>query len=92
MKKLYVVLGFVFLIIGLIGLLLPVMPTIPFLIVSSAYFSISMPAISASFVAASLSNSVQVGERNIRVSEIIAEHIRPANEGVISTPFSQYIW
>ena len=39
MKKLYVVLGFVFLIIGLIGLLLPVMPTIPFLIVSSAYFS-----------------------------------------------------
>ena len=39
MKKLYVVLGFVFLIIGLIGLLLPVMPTIPFLIISSAYFS-----------------------------------------------------
>lgn len=39
LKKLYIALGFLFLIIGLIGLLLPVMPTIPFLIISSAYFS-----------------------------------------------------
>ena len=39
LKKLYIILGFLFLIIGIIGLLLPIMPTVPFLVISSAYFS-----------------------------------------------------
>ena len=48
----------------------------------------SMLAILAKSSAAARSMGVQVGERNIRVSEMIAEHSSPAICGSISTPLS----
>ena len=51
-----------------------------------------MSAISASAPAAILSCSVQVGERNISVSEMIAAQRSPAILGGISSFCSPYIW
>ena len=59
---------------------------------ASAYFSRSTPAISASARAARSSMGVQVGLRNIRVSERMAESMSPAVVGSISAAFSRYIW
>ena len=42
------------------------------------YSSKFTPAISANFLAVSLSFSVQVGERNNTVSEMMADNIKPA--------------
>ena len=39
MKRVYTVLGTIFLIIGFIGLLLPIMPTVPFLFVAYICFA-----------------------------------------------------
>ena len=54
----------------------------------SAYVGMSTLAISASASAAALSFGVQVGERNMSVSERIAESMSPAMFAGISTPVS----
>ena len=56
-----------------------------------AYSVILIPAITASSFAAPTSLGVQVGERNISVSERIAEHRRPAISFGISMPRSRNI-
>ena len=57
----------------------------------SAYSLTSSPAISASSLQALLSKGVQVGERNRRVSDRMADISRPAICLGISTSFSLYI-
>lgn len=64
---------------------------LPALNISFANCSILIPAISASAPAAILSDNVQVGERNISVSEIIAAQRSPAILGEISSFCSPYI-
>ena len=59
--------------------------------ISVAYCLMSRPAIFASSSAAMRSSGVHVGERNISVSDRIAEHSRPAIFGSISTLCSWYI-
>ena len=54
------------------------------------YSSKFTPAMSANFLAVSLSFSVQVGERNNTVSEMIADSIKPAMFLGISWPYCQY--
>ena len=54
------------------------------------YSSKLTPAIVANFLAVSLSFSVQVGERNNTVSEMIADSIKPAIFLGISCPYCQY--
>ena len=56
--------------------------------ISDAYSLMFRPAIFASSSAAMRSSGVQVGERNISVSDRIAEHSRPAIFGSISMFFS----
>ena len=56
--------------------------------ISAAYSLMFRPAIFASSSAAMRSSGVQVGERNISVSDRIAEHSRPAIFGSISMFFS----
>ena len=51
----------------------------------------SICAIDASFSATRWSSAVHVGERNINVSERMAEHKRPAIFSGIVTSFSIYI-
>ena len=53
--------------------------------ISVAYSLMSRPAICASSSAAARSSGVQVGERNISVSDRIAEHSSPAIFGSIGT-------
>ncbi len=64
---------------------------LPALNIALAISSGSIPAIPASFLAVLSSSAVHVGERNRRVSEMIAEHRRPAIFFGISTPASSYI-
>ncbi len=59
--------------------------------IANPYSSASTPAISANSLAAATSWSVQVGDLNNKESEMIADSIRPAMLGSISTPFSLYI-
>ena len=56
--------------------------------ISTARSSISTSAIFARLSAAALSTAVQVGERNMSVSEMMAAQSRPAIFFGISTPFS----
>ena len=60
--------------------------------ISTANSSISTPQISDRSSAAFWSTGVQVGERNINVSEMIAAIKSPAIFFGISTPCSWYIW
>ncbi|COS77004.1 Uncharacterised protein [Streptococcus pneumoniae] len=58
---------------------------------SKPYASRSTSAISFKALAALTSSSVQVGDLNNKLSEIIAEIISPAISGLISNPRSLYI-
>src|SRR5699024_2620358 len=59
--------------------------------ISKPYASKSTLAIDFNASAASISSCVQVGDLNNKLSEIIAEIIKPAISGLISNPRSLYI-
>ena len=56
--------------------------------ISKPYSCASTPAIFSNAFAASLSCSVQVGDLNNKLSEMMADNIKPAISGLISKPFS----